>query len=100
MQEKSSYRIRNDLVVVVLFTVIGTFLVMMVDLFENIYEISRPFEKFELDGLIFGLPLFAAIGLAWFAYRRFEKLSWRYFFESMSKNPSGLPNSPWTIHQI
>ena len=80
MQEKSSYRIRNDLVVVVLFTVIGTFLVMMVDLFENIYEISRPFERVELDGLIFGLPLFAAFGLAWFAYRRFREAKLEIFF--------------------
>ena len=80
MLEKSSNRVRKDLLIVFIFVAGSTVLMMMFDIFGAIHNFSHGFKGVELDALVLSAPLFAAFGLAWFAYRRLREAKMEILF--------------------
>lgn len=66
--------IEKELLVVIIFALLGTFLMMHLDAFEKLYRFSRPLERYCFDEIAVFLPSFLAIGFVLFAYHRIQKL--------------------------
>ncbi len=80
MQEKTPNRTRKDMLIVAFFVFGSTMLAMVFDIFKTIHKLSHMFKGVELDALILLLPLFSAVGLAWFAYRRLRDAKMEILF--------------------
>ncbi len=78
--EKSSNRVRKDLLTVFIFVAGSSVLMMMFDIFGAIHNFSYDFKGVKLEELILSVPLFTAFGLAWFAYRRLREAKMEILF--------------------
>ena len=80
MPGKNLNQTLKHLLFAVLFFIGCALLAIKFDLFERFHGMSRKFEHFELDEIVFMLPFFAAISLIWFARRRFKEAKMEILF--------------------
>lgn len=64
----------KELLAVMIFALLGTFLMIYLDAFEKLLDYSRPLELYEFDEIAVFLPSFLAIGFVLFSYRRIQKI--------------------------
>jgi signal transduction histidine kinase len=60
----------RELVSVVVFASVFTGISMVIDLYDHIFRVTRPFETYQLDNIVVFLPLSLVLGMLWFSYRR------------------------------
>ena len=60
--------------VVIISSVVGTFVMIQLDAFEKLHRFTRPFEAPELDEWLTFLPTFLAMGFVLYAYQRVIEL--------------------------
>ncbi len=60
----------RDLIIIILFVVLGTLLLAWLDAFEFFFQFTRKYE--DLDEIILGIFLLV-IGISWFSYRRWSE---------------------------
>ena len=64
----------KELLAVLIFALLCTFLMMYLDAYEKLHDYSRPLEAYEFDEIAVFLPSFLAIGFVLFSYRRIKKI--------------------------
>jgi len=55
---------------VAIFVAAGVALMVLFDTYELLFEFSREYESYEIDEVVFFVPLFLSIGVAWIAVQR------------------------------
>jgi len=60
----------NELLYVLIFSVVVTSITMLIDVYDHIFRFTRPFEAYQLDNIVVFLPFSLLLGMMWFSYRR------------------------------
>ena len=74
MEKNTVSSSRNELIGVIIFTLICTIIMIFLDAFEKLYIFTHTFDRFQFGEFAVFFPAFLAIGFTYFSYRRIKEL--------------------------